>query len=168
MIDKLSSNLLSSILNFGQMSAIHILTIILSYMTNLALVETTLLSTVYSLFSSPGHWSSALQPWLSLLGNSSQQLLDLSNSSPRVEAFGAGLGAVHDGVTPVNRERISEFVKSLSLLLIPTVNDPPVGLHEDSRSQVPVTVPPVGRTGGGATSTQDTLVQTIQLGPVID
>ena len=38
---------------------------------------------------------------LTLLADSSQQLLDLSDRTARVETLGARLGAIHDGVTSV-------------------------------------------------------------------
>jgi hypothetical protein len=41
-------------------------------------------------------------------------------------------------------------------------------LHEDSRAQVSVTIPPVAGTGGGAAGTQDALVQTIKLSSVVN
>ena len=40
-------------------------------------------------------------------------LLDLSNGSARVQALGACLGAVHDGVAAVQLEGIVQMVKSL-------------------------------------------------------
>ena len=49
---------------------------------------------------------------------------------------------------------------------VPAVNDPPVGLHEDGRSQVSVSVPPVAGAGGAAAGAEDALVQTVQLGSV--
>ena len=51
------------------------------------------------LVSGSGDGSCSCQSWLSLLGDTSQQLLDLSDGSAGVETLGAGLGAVHDGVT---------------------------------------------------------------------
>ena len=37
----------------------------------------------------------------------------------------------------------------------------PVSLHEDSWAQILVRIPPVAGAGGGATGTQDTLVQAV-------
>jgi len=114
-----------------------------------------------------GNGCSPSQPRVPLLSNPCQEFLYLSNSTARVETFGTGLGTVHDSVAPVHTEWIPKFVQSLCLVSIPAINDPPVCLHQYSRPQVPVSIPPVGRTGSRTTSTQDTLVQTIQLSPVI-
>ena len=53
------------------------------------------------LLGSPGNGGGAGQAWLSLLSDTSEQLLDLGDGSAGVEALGAGLGAVHDGVASV-------------------------------------------------------------------
>ena len=50
--------------------------------------------------------------------------------------LGTRLGAVHDGVTPVQRELILQLGQSLLLQLVSAVNHPPVGLHEHGRAQV--------------------------------
>ena len=43
----------------------------------------------------------------------------------------------------------------------PTVDHPAIRLHEDSRAQVFLRMPPIGRTRGAATETQDTLIEPI-------
>merc|ERR1719232_64292 len=115
------------------------------------------------LLDSSGDWSSSLETRFALLGNSCQQLLDLGDGSAGVQSFGAGLGAVHDGVASVNTERIPESVKSLRLLSISAVNDPSVGLHQNSRAQVSVSIPPVAGARCTAASTENTLIESIQL-----
>ncbi len=45
-----------------------------------------------------------LHAGLSLLSDARQELLDLSDGAARVEALGAGLRAVHDGVAPANKD----------------------------------------------------------------
>ena len=60
-----------------------------------------------------------LQARLSLVGNARQQLLDLSDGLSRVEALGAGLRAVHDGVASVHGEGVPQLVQPSSLLLVP-------------------------------------------------
>ena len=55
------------------------------------------------LVSGSGDWSCSCQSWLSLLGDASQQLLDLGDGSAGVETLGAGLGAVHDSVTSARK-----------------------------------------------------------------
>jgi len=118
------------------------------------------------LLHSSGHGCSSLESRFSLLGDTSQELLDLSDSSARVETLGAGLGAVHDGVTSVDTEGVSEPVQSLCLLSISTVNDPSVGLHQNSWTQISVSIPPVAGAGSATAGTEDTLVQSVQLGSV--
>ena len=49
-----------------------------------------------------GDGGGAFEAGLPLLSDACQQLLDLGDGSARVEALGAGLGAVHDGVTSAN------------------------------------------------------------------
>ena len=57
------------------------------------------------LLGSPGDGGGAGKARLSLLSDTGQQLLDLGDGSAGVEALGAGLGAVHDGVTSeINHE----------------------------------------------------------------
>ena len=60
-----------------------------------------------------------LQARLSLVGDACQQLLDLGDGLSRVEALGAGLRAVHDGVASVHGEGVPQLVQPGSLLLIP-------------------------------------------------
>jgi len=114
-----------------------------------------------------GDGGGAFEPWLALVGNACQQLLDLSDGLAGVEALGAGLGAVHDGVTPVHRERISQLVQSVAGVLVSAVDDPAVSLHENGWPKVSVSVPPVGGTRGGAAGAQDALVEAVKLGPVL-
>ena len=51
------------------------------------------------LLGGPGDGRRPAQPRLPLLRDPRQQLLDLGDGAAGVEALGAGLGAVHDGVT---------------------------------------------------------------------
>jgi len=48
------------------------------------------------------HSGSSGHSGLALLADSSQQLLDLGNGPARVQSLGTSLGAVHDGVAPVD------------------------------------------------------------------
>jgi hypothetical protein len=93
-------------------------------------------------------------------------LLDLGNGLSRIEVLRADLGAVHDGVAPVELEGVVEVVQPLRRHLVAGILDPPVGLHQNGRSQVLVGVPPVGRTGSRAAGAEDALVHAIELGPV--
>jgi hypothetical protein len=95
-------------------------------------------------------------------------LLDLSNGSTRVETLGAGLCAVHDGVATVDGIFVLKLITTFSAELITRVSHPAVSLHEHSRAEVLVLVPPVRWAGGRAASTQDTFVQSIQLLTVLN
>jgi len=119
------------------------------------------------LLSGSGDGGGALQAGLALVGDAGQQLLDLGDGPAGVEALGTSLGAVHDGVTSVYAEGVSEFVESFSRVLISGVNDPSVSLHKDSGTKVPISIPPVAGAGGGAAGAQDALVQAVQLGSVV-
>src|SRR5690606_11461708 len=85
------------------------------------------------------------------------QLLDLADGLGRIEALGAGLGAVHDGVAAVEPERVLELVEALAGRLVAAVGDPAVGLQQNRRSEVAVAVPPVARAGGRAAEAEDAL-----------
>merc|ERR1719180_465187 len=121
-----------------------------------------------SLLHCTSHTSQSLKAWLSLVSNACQQLLDLSDGLAGVKTLGAGLGAVHDGVASVDREGVPQLVQPGCLLFVPGINDPAVGLHEDCRAQVLVSIPPVGRAGGRAARAQDALIQAVKLCPVIN
>ena len=49
----------------------------------------------------------------------------------------SSLGAVHDGVAAVDGERVPQAVQPLRGPLVPRVDDPTVGLHQDGRAKVP-------------------------------
>lgn len=96
----------------------------------------------------------------------SHLLLDFGNSLTRVKTLRASVGTVHDGVATVQRHRVLQHVLSHLGSLISRVNDPSVGLHQHGGTQVLGLVPPVRRARGRAAGTQDTFVQTVQLGSV--
>lgn len=96
-----------------------------------------------------------------------QLLLDLGNSKARVQTLRTGSGTVHDGMTSVQGHGVLQHLLSDLRGLVSRVNQPSVGLHQHSRTQVLLLVPPVGRTGSGAARTQNTFIKTIQLGSVL-
>jgi len=93
-------------------------------------------------------------------------LLDLRNGLSGIEVLRADLCAVHDGVATVELEGIVEVVQSLRRHLVTGILDPPIGLHQNGRSQVLVGVPPIGGAGGRAAGAEDALVHTVELGSV--
>jgi len=54
--------------------------------------------------------------------------LDLGDGLGGVEALGAGLGAIHDGMAAVEPERILEIVEAVTGRLVAAVLQPAVGL----------------------------------------
>ncbi len=74
----------------------------------------------------------------------------------------------HDGVATVDREAVLEGFTTFSSVLIARVNHPAVSLHQNRRSEVNIRVPPIRGARCWATSTQDALVQSIQLLAVLN
>ena len=64
--------------------------------------------------------------------------------------LGAGLSAVHDGVAAVQLEGVVEVGETLGSLAITAVRDPAECLHEHSRAQVSIGIPPVAGARGAA------------------
>jgi len=93
----------------------------------------------------------------------SNLLLDLGDGLTRVEAFRAGVSAVHDGVAAIQLETVIQLLQALFGHLVPGVLYPPIGLHQHCGTQVLVGIPPIRGTGGGAAGTQDALVHAVQL-----
>src|SRR5216684_1212981 len=94
-------------------------------------------------------------------------LLDLGDRLRRVEALGAGLGAIHDGVAAVEPERIFQLVEPLALGLVAAVGQPAIGLQQDGGPEIALAGPPVGRARGRAAEAQDALPQPVELGALL-
>src|SRR5712675_1949209 len=90
-------------------------------------------------------------------------LLDLGDRLGGVEALRAGLGAVHDGMAPVEPERILEVVEALAGRLVARILDPAMRLQERGGTEKALGVPPVARTRGRAAGAQDALVEAVEL-----
>lgn len=73
----------------------------------------------------------------------SVHVLEVLKGSSGVESLWAGEGAETDLVALSKLHVATKHLKSLVGILITRVNDPPVCLHEHSRSQVILRVPPV-------------------------
>jgi hypothetical protein len=95
-------------------------------------------------------------------------LLDLGDRLGRVQALGAGLGAVHDGVAAIEPERILQIVQPLARRLVAAVDQPAIGMQQRRRAEIAVAVPPVARAGGRAAGAQDALVEPVELLAVLD
>lgn len=74
---------------------------------------------------------------------SSQHLLDLGNSTSRVQTLGAGSRAVENGVATVDAHAVVQGVLTLGGLLVSGVGQPAVGLEQDGGTKVLLAVPPV-------------------------
>ena len=89
------------------------------------------------------------------------KLLQMLKSCSRVESLGAGKRAEADLVALAQLHVSAKHLESLLGELITGVNDPAVGLHEDSRAQVVLRMPPVARAGGLAAGAEDALVEAV-------
>src|SRR6478609_9014365 len=63
-------------------------------------------------------------------------LLDLGDRLGRIEALGAGLGAVHDGVAAIELKGVLEIVEPLGRRLVAAVDQPAIGLQQHRRPQI--------------------------------
>merc|ERR1719198_2301499 len=79
-----------------------------------------------------------------------------------VETLRAARGAVHDTMAAVELHGVVQPRQARVGHLIAGVDNPSVGLLENSRAKVVLGVPPVGRTGCGTASAEDALVETVQ------
>src|SRR5690606_29926704 len=75
----------------------------------------------------------------------------------------AGPRAVHDGVAAIQAERVFQFVQTRASVLVAAVDNPAVGLQQDGRAEITVTVPPVAWTGGRTAGAENALVQAIEV-----
>ncbi len=96
-----------------------------------------------------------------------QHHLGLRDRLGRIQALGAGLGAVHDGVAAEQLERIFELVQAITGGLVAAVDQPAVGLQQHGRAQVAITIPPVAGTTGGTAGAEDALVEAVEPGAVV-
>mmetsp|Transcript_14006 Transcript_14006/g.27312 ORF Transcript_14006/g.27312 Transcript_14006/m.27312 type:complete len:232 (+) Transcript_14006:129-824(+) len=103
---------------------------------------------------------STLFPMFSLLG---KPLLDVCNRLPRVQMFRTNLSTIHDGMTTVKLKCIIQLRQSFVRKLITRILNPPVCLHQHSRSKVLIGIPPIGWASGTAACAKDTLVHSIKL-----
>src|SRR4029077_4999621 len=84
-----------------------------------------------------------------------------------VEMFGAGLGAIHDGVAAVEAERVFQIVEPLAGRLVARIDDPALRLQQRRRAEIALGIPPIARARGRAAGAQDAFVEAVELGPVL-
>uniref|UniRef100_A0A1B0CKW6 Uncharacterized protein n=1 Tax=Lutzomyia longipalpis TaxID=7200 RepID=A0A1B0CKW6_LUTLO len=103
-----------------------------------------------------------LKSWFTLFSYTRHELLHFSNRLSGIESLGACTATIHDCVAPVDTKGIPKAIETLLGFLVARINDPTVGLHEDSWSKVLVTVPPVRWARCGATGAHNALIEPIQ------
>ena len=88
-------------------------------------------------------------PWVAMGSNCAfdHHLFDIGNGCGRVQALGAGFGAVHDGVAAVQFEWILKIVQTLACGFIAAVDDPAVGVQQRCWTEVAIAIPPVAGAG---------------------
>ena len=91
-----------------------------------------------------------------------KSMLQLVNRTTRIEILRTSMCAVHNSMTTIQLVSIVQTLQTLLCHLITGIRNPTIGLLENRRTQVLVRMPPIGRAGCRATSTQNTLIQTIQ------
>src|SRR5258708_34681581 len=95
--------------------------------------------------SLPSSWRLA-----AINGAMSHHLLDFADGLGRIEVFRACLGAIHDGMAPVQPERILEIIEALAGRLVAAVDDPTVGRQQRGGAEGSIAVPPIAGAAGGA------------------
>mmetsp|Transcript_24228 Transcript_24228/g.32267 ORF Transcript_24228/g.32267 Transcript_24228/m.32267 type:complete len:197 (-) Transcript_24228:449-1039(-) len=76
------------------------------------------------------------------------------------------LGTVHNSVTTIKLKRIIQLRQPLLRKVIPGILNPTIRLHQHSRTQVLIRVPPVRRTRGATTRAEDAFVHAVELGAI--
>jgi len=96
-----------------------------------------------------------------------QSLFDRTDGLAGIQVLRTNLRAIHDGVTPVQLERVVEIVQSFLGLIVSRIFDPPVRLHQHGGSEVLVGIPPVRRTARRTACAQNAFVHAIQFVPIL-
>lgn len=91
----------------------------------------------------------------------------MRNRLSGIQMLGTNLCTIHNRMTPVQFKRIIQLIQTLLRRPIPRIFNPTIGLHQDSRSQVLVGIPPIRRTRRTTARTQNTLVHAIQFGTIL-
>jgi hypothetical protein len=73
-------------------------------------------------------------------------LLDFGDRLSRVQSFGTGLRAIHDGVAAIKPIRVLEIIQSFPSCLITRINNPALRLQQCGRAEIALGVPPIART----------------------
>ncbi len=96
-------------------------------------------------------------------GAAHHQFLDLADGLRGVEALGAHVHAVHDGVAAEKAVGVFQVVQARARGFVAAVGDEAVGLQQAGGAHELVGVPPEARAARGAARAQDALVQAVEL-----
>jgi len=92
-----------------------------------------------------------------------QSLFDFGNGLARVQTLWTGVGAVHDGVAAEQTEWIIQIIQTFARRFITAVGNLTIGLQQDGRAQVPITVPPIAGARCLAAEAQNTFPKAVEL-----
>src|SRR5262245_21181987 len=70
-----------------------------------------------------------------------QHLLDFGNGPRGIQILRAGLGAIHDGVTAIQAERVLELIEALTTRFVAAVDDPAISREQCGGAEVALAVP---------------------------
>ena len=66
----------------------------------------------------------------------------------------------------IEAERVFEIIEAFSRAFVAAVDQPAIGLQQNGGAEIAVAVPPIARAAGRAAETQNTFIQTVELGAV--
>jgi len=86
----------------------------------------------------------------------------------RIQTLWTGDGAHADVLAVVQSDTLGDELQSLLRIVVSSIDDPSVGLHQDGRSEVFIRMPPVTWARSRAAGTKDTLVKTVEFLSVLN
>src|ERR1051326_6239570 len=96
------------------------------------------------------------------------QPLDLGDRFAGVQSLRTRPGAVQDGMTPVEPERIFELVQPFAGYLVTRAREPAPGLEQRGRAQKTISVPPVAWAARRAAEAQNALIVAVDVPSLVD
>src|SRR6266404_4970114 len=93
--------------------------------------------------------------------------LEFGNRLGRIEALGAGLGAVQDGVATIEPERVLEIVEPLAGGFVARILDPSRCLQQRCRPQEALAVPPIAWARRRAAGAQNAFIEAVEFFAVL-
>src|SRR6516225_2340158 len=95
-----------------------------------------------------------------------QHRLNFGDGLGRIEAFGASLGAIENGVAAIQSKRVFEIIEPRPGRFIAAVDDPAARLQQRGGPEIAIAVPPIAGAAAAAAGAQDALVETVELGAI--